>query len=342
MNFIVFSTCLVATSLAEPHGYGLGVGVHPGHATSYVGPTTWGLPHYGKRSAEPHGYGLGVAVHPGRATSYVGPTTYGLPHYRKRSAEPHGVAVGLLNNNIHGLSHFGSGYAVNQLHPSGHSFQHVSQLHKRSAEPHGLGLGVAVHPGHATSYVGPTTYGLPHYGKREAHVPAWPAVYSPYGSSTCFGCFTGHNGKRSADAEPHGYGLGVAAHPGRATSYVGPTTYGLPHYGKRNAEPHGVAVGLLNNNIHGLRHFGSGYAVNQLHPSGHSFQHINRLHKRSAEPHGLGLGVAVHPGHATSYVGPTTYGLPHYGKREAEADPHGFYGYGYHGYGGYRPFVYFG
>merc|ERR1719442_293660 len=81
---------------AEPHG--TGVALHPGHATSYVGPTTFGLPHFiGKRSAEP-----GVAFHPGQATSYVGPTTFGLPHgypaphfIGKRSAEPHGTGVAL-------------------------------------------------------------------------------------------------------------------------------------------------------------------------------------------------------------------------------------------------------
>merc|ERR1712158_330482 len=48
----------------------------------------WGHPHIGKRSAEP-----GVALHPGHASSYVGPTTFGLPHgyphvLGKRSAEP--------------------------------------------------------------------------------------------------------------------------------------------------------------------------------------------------------------------------------------------------------------
>ena len=74
--------------------------------------------------------------------------------------------------------------------------------------------------------------------------------------------------------------------------------------------------------------------------------------KRSAEPHGL--GVAVHPGLATSFVGRTVHGLPHYGKRDAEAEPeaapeaaadaeadadafYGLYGYAapYGVYGGY-------
>merc|ERR1712179_509553 len=98
------------------------------------------------------------------------------------------------------------------------------------------------------------------------------------------------------------------------------------------------------------------------------FMDTGHFGKRSAEPHGvvaLGhpLGVAGHPGHATSYVGPTTFGYPrlHYGKRsadadaeaEADADAHyGLYGYGGYGYGfpggythvsglaQYRPYAY--
>merc|ERR1711892_109948 len=64
--------------------------------------------------------------------------------------------------------------------------------------------------------------------------PNWPGVSTPFGSSTCFGC----RGKRSADAEPgylaYGYGLhglGVAGHPGRATSFVARSPQGL---GKRS------------------------------------------------------------------------------------------------------------
>merc|ERR1712203_328802 len=111
-----------------------------------------------------------------------------------------------------------------------------------------------------------------------------------------------------ADAEPHGLGLGVAVHPGLATSYVGPTVWGHPHIGKRSAEPGvalhpGLATSYVGPTIFGLPH---------------GYPHV--LGKRSAEPHGT--GVAVHPGHATSYVGPTTHGLPHllYGKRSADAD----------------------
>merc|ERR1719431_1157886 len=136
--------------------------------------------------------------------------------------------------------------------------------------------------------------------------PDQPLLWSACSQSTCFGCRPLHHlGKRSASPEPHGVlpvVPGVAVHPGRATSYVGPTTYGLPHYlGKRSAEPYG------------------GYG------------------KRSAEPHGL--GVAAHPGYATSYVGSTVYGYPrlHYrGKRSADADAdahYGLYGYGGYGYG---------
>merc|ERR1712179_30398 len=86
--------------------------------------------------------------------------------------------------------------------------------------------------------------------------PAWPTTtVLGYGlhQSTCYGCRGHYIGKRSAEAEAgvHGYG-------------------------------HVVGLGL--NNVHGLTsHVGTGYGISQLHPSGHSFQHINRLHKREAE-----------------------------------------------------------
>merc|ERR1719431_2031509 len=131
--------------------------------------------------------------------------------------------------------------------------------------------------------------------------PDQPLLWSACSQSTCFGCRPLHHlGKRSASPDPHGVlpvVPGVAVHPGRATSYVGPTTYGLPHYlGKRSAEPYG------------------GYG------------------KRSAEPHGrYGLGVAAHPGYATSYVGPTVYGyaygVPGGYTRVSSAVPFG-YNYG--------------
>ena len=125
-----------------------------------------------------------------------------------------------------------------------------------------------------------------------------------------------HLGKRSA--EPHG--TGVAVHPGLATSFRGPTTFGYPsvHYGKRSAEAHGTGVAF---HPFGVSHVG---------PTVYGYPSI--YGKRSAEPHGLG----VHPGLATSYVGRTIYGYPSlYGKREAEADagvfPYGGYGYAWPG-----------
>merc|ERR1712105_584880 len=69
-----------------------------------------------------------------------------------------------------------------------------------------------------------------------------------------------------------------AHHGGHATSFVARSPQGLHgHYlGKRSAEAdayygYGHAVGLGLNNVHGLRHFGAGYGISQLHPSGHSF-----------------------------------------------------------------------
>ena len=175
----------------------------------------------------------------------------------------------------------------------------------------------------------------------------WPggAVVSPYGvvaESTCYGCRPHVIGKR--EAEPHG--AGVAFHP-TGVSHVGPTTFGYPgpfYYGKREAEaePHGVAVhpytgtSFVGRTIYGYPRVLYG--------------------KRSAEaePHvGYGPGLAVHPGVATSYVGRTIHGLPHYGKRDAEAEPeaapeaaadaeadadafYGYYGYAPAAYGGFR------
>merc|ERR1712106_207057 len=76
--------------------------------------------------------------------------------------------------------------------------------------------------------------------------PNWPGVSTPFGSSTCFVARSPQGlGKRSADAEP-GYGF----------------------YG------YGVPLGLpYNGAVHG---------INQLHPTGHSFQHVARG-KRSAD-----------------------------------------------------------
>merc|ERR1712059_81464 len=179
----------------------------------------------------------------------------------------------------------------------------------------------------------------------------WPAVYGYGVQSTCYGCRGHYIGKRSADAA-YGYGYtGVALHPGHATSFVARSPQGLHgfrgHYiGKRSADAdafygyggYGHAAGVLNNNVHGLSHFGSGYGISQLHPSGHSFQHTSRLHKREAEAepeadayygyygHGYGLGYGHGYGHGLGYHG---LGYSH-GGYYGRGYGHGF-GYGYHG-----------
>merc|ERR1712098_746059 len=106
--------------------------------------------------------------------------------------------------------------------------------------------------------------------------PAWPTTLGYGVQSTCYGCRGHYLGKRSAEADPfYGYGYG-----------------------------HAVGLGL--NNVHGLRHFGSGYGISQLHPSGYSAQHITRLHKREAEAepeadsyYGYGYGLGY--GHRLGY-----------------------------------------
>merc|ERR1712112_12631 len=164
--------------------------------------------------------------------------------------------------------------------------------------------------------------------------PAWPATRALGLDSTCYGCrplaavHVIH--KRSAEAEAdsyygygylaaplyrYRYGPGIALHPGVATSFVARSPQGL---GKRSADAEpgvvvGHTVGLGLNNIHGLSHFGSGYTVSQLHPSGHSFQAIDRLHKRDAEAdpyYGYGYSRLGYYGHGLGYYG---HGLGYYG-----------------------------
>merc|ERR1711902_448532 len=110
--------------------------------------------------------------------------------------------------------------------------------------------------------------------------PNWPGVSTPYSQSTCYGCY----GKRSADAE---------AEPAYLAYGLRPYAYGVHPYA------FGVPIGLPHN--------GAVHGVNQLHPTGHSFQHVSRG-KRSADAD------------AEAY-----YGYPYgYGYRH-----HGYYGYGY-------------
>ena len=251
----------LATWPSASYGYGSSSTVYGAHGYRI-----------GKRSAEPfYGYGIGYGValpttlenrnnvhghelasgyaisqpHPGAAGSFQQRTQL-HSGYGKRSAEAdadafYGAVATLENrNNLHGHEAH-SQYAISQPHPGfAGSYQQVSRLHsglhyggyygKRSAEPHGTG--VAFHPT-GVSHVGPTTYGsgvLPlhplHFGKRAAEpqfLPAAPATFS-----------SGSSGYGKRSAEPHG--LGVAVHPGLATSFVGRTVHGLPHYGKRDAE----------------------------------------------------------------------------------------------------------
>merc|ERR1711999_16307 len=146
------------------------------------------------------------------------------------------------------------------------------------------------------------------YGKRSADAEADPALlYGAYGYAAPY----------AYGAYPYGYryGLaGVAAHPGAATSFVARSPQGL---GKRSAEPgylaygYGVPLGLpYNGAIHG---------INQLHPTGHSFQHVARG-KRSADAdayYGYGYGYP--------------YGYAHHGYGYAHHGYHLGYGYGYYG-----------
>ena len=118
--------------------------------------------------------------------------------------------------------------------------------------------------------------------------PAWPSALAPGLQATCYGCRPHLIGRRSA--EPHGLGLldnnlhggylgsttGLRQlHPGPASSFQHVRRL------RRSAEPHrlGHGVGILNNNVHGLRHFPSSHGVAQGHPgAASSFQHVERIH----------------------------------------------------------------
>merc|ERR1712106_654481 len=149
---------------------------------------------------------------------------------------------------------------------------HGHLLGKRSAEAEahygGYGRGVAAHPGYGSSFVGRTVYGYPsyrrgYYGKRSADAEAAPeASY----------------GKRSAEphgvvGHVHGLGLGVAGHPGHATSFVGRTVFGYPshHYGKRSAEAEAAADAHYGGYGYGRGFGGYAYGV----PGGYT--HVSNL-----------------------------------------------------------------
>merc|ERR1712058_213767 len=192
--------------------------------------------------------------------------------------------------------------------------------------------------------------------------PAWPATRALGLDSTCYGCrplaavHLIHKREAEAEADPYygygylaaplyryRYGPGIALHPGVATSFVARSPQGLRGKRSADAEPGvgvvvGHTVGLGLNNIHGLSHFGYGHGISQLHPTGHSFQAINRLHKREAEAepeaeadaeadpyYGYGYSRLGYYGHGLGYYG---HGLGYYGHGL------GYYGHGYrHGYG---------
>ena len=152
-------------------------------------------------------------------------------------------------------------------------------------------------PGVSTPYSQSTCYGC--YGKRSADAEPEADAYYGYGYAPYahgyrraygYGYPYRYYGKRSADAEPeadaayygyaayapyaYGYGLGVAAHPGYATSFVARSPQGL---GKRSAEPfgyYGVPVSRAT--------FGYGpssYGIAQGHPgAASSFQAVTRFH----------------------------------------------------------------
>merc|ERR1711881_324604 len=184
--------------------------------------------------------------------------------------------------------------------------------------------------------------------------PAWPATRALGLDSTCYGCrplaavHVIHKREAEAEADPYygygylaaplyryRYGPGIALHPGVATSFVARSPQGI---GKRSADAEpgvgvvvGHTVGLGLNNIHGLRHFGYGHGISQLHPTGHSFQAINRLHKREAEAEPEAEADAEadpYYGYGYSRLGYYGHGLGYYGHGL------GYYGHGYrHGYG---------
>jgi len=292
-NLVIVSCLAVAASAYDYSGPGLAT--WPSAGGLGYGSTVWGAHGYriGKRSAEPfYGYGAALTLE--------------------------------NRNNVHGHE-LASGYAINQPHPGlSTSYQQRTQLHsgygKRDAEPfYGYGAGIAVHPGVATSFVARSPQGLHGYygyGKRSADADAfysgpglatWPSAGGLGYTSTVWGAHGYRIGKR--DAEPfYGYGAALTfqnrnnvhghelasgyainqPHPGFSSSYQQRTQL-HSGYGKRDAEPfygYGAALTLENrNNVHG-HELASGYAISQPHPSGGSYQNVNRLH--SGLSYGLG------------------------------------------------------
>merc|ERR1711993_87920 len=113
-------------------------------------------------------------------------------------------------------------------------------------------------------------------------------------------------GKRSADAKPEVNNVnrvsGGSPFPSYTAAWPG-ATVSVNHMGKRSAdaEPEANADAEADAGYYGYGHFGYGYGL-----PGHSYAHF-------------GYGYPYH----------------HYGKRSAEPEPHGYYGYYGHPYGYY-------
>jgi len=165
----------------------------------------------------------------------------------------------------------------------------------------------------------------------------WPAAVGPGIESTCYGCrpVALVAGRKKRDAEPHGVvavaPAPLAVHPGHATSYVGRTIFGYPHLlHKRDADPHGVVavahppVAVPIHTNHWPAAVGPGFESTCY--GCRPVALVAGRKKRDAEPHGVvavaPAPLAVHPGHATSYVGRTIFGYPHL-LHKRDADPHG-------------------
>jgi len=180
----------------------------------------------------------------------------------------------------------------------------------------------------AAAQADPLGYGYGGLGLGSGGFIRQSRVHPGYGGYTAGG-FSHPVGKRSADADAHGYGY--------AGGYI------------RQARPGLSVFGLHHNGVGAFAHpvgkrsadaFGYGYAPFRalggagLHPTGASYSNRSpqgAYGKRDAEAHYgygyaplIGHGVAIHPGFATSYTQRSPQGLH---KRDADADALG-YGYG--------------
>jgi len=363
-KFLIISCLAVAAqatpdSLATPYAYVHypGIAHHPGHATSFVATSPHGLRYhgYGKRSAEAE------SEAEAEAEAKTAPIAVAL------HTPILGHVVGLDLNNLHGPNiHLGTGYGVSQLHPSGHSYQHVSRLHKREGDAEGEGEAEAEADAEAEAETEadskPVAVALP------------LTFYRPI-----IGHVFGHSGYGLNQLHPRGHSY---QHVSRLHKREGEAE------GESEADAEGeaeaeteadsklVAVALplaFYRPIIGH----SGYGLSQLHPSGHSYQHVSRLHRREADSdsegdaeaeaevdskpiavalpvalyrpilgHVVGLDInnvygpnhLINTGYGVSQLHPSGRSYQHVSrlhKREADAEAYyGYYGHGYgHGHG---------